>query len=260
MASEVSGVGKGYFTEKGELKTEKQIAKEESPQKPAPRDTAAVSNETTVSTAVNSVRSRFLEKANAVLNVVNEDTKNIKDASAAVSEQLTAARELKSALKDGDKKEIKAAREKLDQATEKRNEVAEQIQQDNARLVTERGKSLSVGNQQLGVVKVEAVRFEKVVPQEHIDAKDLQNLIESLKKDRSDLSQQRQEHIDVRNEVKSVVQSTDSQLSRVEEGTIRSIQEAESSAQDLANRITSNGAQALSATRISESIVRQLLQ
>lgn len=260
MASEVGGVGKGYFTEKGELKSQAQISKEEGARKAAPQQEAAVSKETSISTAVGSVRSRFLEKANSVLSVINEDQENLKAASAAVKEQLTAARELKSALKDGDKKEVVAAREKLAKATEDRNAVAERVQKDNDRLVTDRAKNLSVGNEQLGVVKVKAVKFEKS-PEEKVDnLKEVNNLIESLKADRSDLTAQRHEHIDARNEVKDIVENTDAQLSKVEDGTIRSIQAAEEKAQDLAARITSNGAQALSATRISESIVRQLLQ
>lgn len=258
MAGEVGGVGKGYFTEKGELKSQSQISKEEAAKKPEVQ--AAPAEETSISTAVGSVRSRFLEKANSVLTVINEDQSNLKKASAAVNDQLAAARELKSALKDGDKEEIVAAREKLSKATAARNEIADEVRKDNDRLVTDRAKNLSVGNEQRGVIRVKAVELEKSPVQEIDSVKDANALIESLKSDRSDLTAQRQEHIDTRNRVKEIVQETDSQLSRVEEGTIRSFQEAESRAQDLANRITSNGAQALSATRISESIVKQLLQ
>lgn len=261
MAGEVGAVGKGFLTETGDLKTSAQLAKEDQNQKTnsaAGKNTPAA--DTSISTALGSVRGRFADNANAILSVVNQDGQNLKDAQQAVKKQLTAAKELKTALKDKDEKKIEKAQKELASATAERNAVAERIEKDNSRLVADRARNLSVGNEQVGIVKVRAVQLEKSNIAEISKPKDAEKLIESLKADKASIAEQRTEHADVKNDIKEKIQSTDEQLSKLQDRSIRALADAEDTAQALASRITGNAAQALSASNISQSIVQQLLQ
>lgn len=262
MAGEVGGVGKGFFTESGELKSKSDIGREDQARITNKNEAAPVpaTDDTSISTAVNSSRARFSEKANSILSIINQDEENLKAAQAAVKSQLEAAKELKTALKEEDKEKIARAQERLGKATEARNQLSQEIKKDNDRVVADRAKNLSLGNQQLGIVRTKAVELKKTSTGSPDDISEVNALIGELRSDRAEVVQQRKELRETRLQVKDAIETTDSQLSKVEDRSIRSLREAEDLAQKLSERITQNGAQALSATKISEQIVRQLLQ
>ncbi len=261
MAGEVGGVGKGFFNESGELKSKSQISKEDAAQKSkaAPAQQAAV-QDTSISTAVASVRSQFTQKANDIISVINQDEDNLKAAQKAVKQQLDAAKDLKAAIKDKDKEQIQIAQEKYEKAAKLRNDLADKIAKDNDRVVADRAKNLSVGNQQIGIVRTEAVKLEKVSADAPRKLSDVNDVIDGLKSDRAGIIEQRQELRSTKAQVADAIQNTDSQLSRIEERSVRSLQEAQDLADKLNAKIVGNGAQALSASKISEDIARQLLQ
>lgn len=261
MAGEVGSVGKGFLSETGELKSKSELAKEDAASRRQPAaEPESPAADTSIFTAIGSVRSRFSEKANAIASVINQDEQNLKDAAKAVRAQLVAAKDLKEALKNDDEEAAEKARAQLSVATEKRNELADKIKRDNAAVVADRAKSLSVGNEQLGIARTKPVKLERTEQEDLDKVKDVNELIRGLRADRESIATQRSDLREVKQDLKTTLEETDSKLSRIQERSIRDIADAENTARDLASRITANGSQALSASKISEQVARQLLQ
>lgn len=262
MAGEVGSVGKGFFKESGELKSKTELSKEEAAAKrqPAAAPAESPAADTSIFTAIGSVRSRFAEKANAIATVINQDEQNLKESAKAIRAQLTAAKDLKEALKNGDEETIEQARAKLNEATEQRNQLADKIKRDNAAVVADRAKNLSIGNEQLGITRTKPVELERSAKADINNVKDVNELIRGLRSDRESIANQRGELNSVKQELRSTLSETDARLSKLQDQSIRDIADAERTARDLASRIVANGSQALSASKISEQVARQLLQ
>ncbi|MBX7145193.1 MAG: hypothetical protein K1X79_12130 [Oligoflexia bacterium] len=263
MAGEVGGVGKGFFSETGELKSKQQVAKEtEAPKESEASDKVEISSKSSeekLSSALSAIGGKFRSAANEAATVINNDEQNADQAAKVVQEQLKAARDLKAALKEGNDEKTQVAREKLERATEKRDAVAKQIEESNQEVADKRAKNLNVANQQLGVVKTEAVKLERSEKRDVSTTKDVDNLIEDLKSDKQSISEQKERVRSERADLQAKVADGEERIAATEKRSLRNFEEADSKARDLAARITQNGSQALAANKLSEGVVQQLL-
>lgn len=260
MAGQIDGVGKGFFTEAGQLKSKDQLSKEAAVKSQTAADTVSVSSTgDKFSSSVRDIRGRFRDQSNSIAAVINQDESHLETADKAIKAQLAAAKELKAAFKSGDKSGIQAAQEKYEAATADRNKAAEETQQYNQEVAADRAKSLNVGNQQLGIVQTKRLQVEKSASAAPTSEREAREAIAQLKSDRDSIAAQQKAVASTKEDLQATVSKAEKSLADTESGTIRDLKKAESTAADLASRIVANGSQALAASNVSESIASQLL-
>lgn len=262
MAGEVEAAGKGFLTAAGQVKDKKTLAAENQEVKKTQSNESekAVEEDKSVSTAFKSVRTRFDQEVNSAISVVNQDQANLKRAGDNVKEQLKVAKELKEALKNENSEKADKKRAELQVLQEERSAIADQIDADNKRLAPDRNQSISLGNKQIEKIKTEKVRFEsqKEAPKTE-SVEDVKKLISSLEDDRSEIKVQRQELREVKKQITGAVKEVRKELNSIEESSIRSIEEANTSAKKVASDIVKAGSQSALVSDIDESIVKELL-
>ena len=258
------GAGKGFFSATGELKSKEQLSEAKAKSKDSGEKTQSEPASTAedfsskVSNSLGAVRSKFVGSANEIASVVNTDEKNIKAAQDVVKDQLAAARELKSALKDDDVEAIKKSTEKLDTLSKKREEIAAQIKVDNERAITKRVKNLSYGNEQRTIVKTEEVKFESSSKDSPDSVKDVNQLIDQLQADKESLNDQRKVVKEAKGEIKEAVAKVRDDIKTLKKDTIDSYDKASKLADKL-NQDIKAGAEAFVAHNIQDNVANLLL-
>ena len=265
MASEVErAVGQGFFNAAGQAKSKETLAAEN---KKAEASLEAKSSgestpekDTSVKSALKSVSSRFSEDANSVINVINENDSNLKAAQKNVKAQVSVAKDLKNAIKDGDTEKADKKRAELAALQGERDKIAEKVQADNDARVTERTQSISFGNKPKKLVSIEKVEFQKTNKNQDLEsAQGVDNLIDSLKNDQASIKSQRTELRETRKEVKQVVNDVRSEISRIEKASVATEQEAQKLADKVASDIVRTGSQQAVVSNVEESVVKSLL-
>lgn len=268
----VAGVGQGFFSEAGKLKSKEEIRVEEQKAGEArkaraaaaqpPVDTSELSDQK-IGEAFSRVRARFNEQANQAVSAVNQEQEDLRAARKVVKEQLAAARDLEQALENGDKEAAQVSRKKLEELQSKRNELSEQISSRDEEQLAVRRQTVSVGNEKLATVQIPQVKLEK--SQDDIQAidrpKEARQLEKSLKDELAALNAVGQELRETRREVRQVVSEGNARIAALEEGTIRDFEKAQETATRVASDIRSSSReQAFNAVgSLGTEIVRQLI-
>jgi predicted nucleic acid-binding Zn-ribbon protein len=262
MANDISKVGLGFFTATGALKSDKQLATESSSPTPAQPETEIL-DESSAGSALNalgSVRSRFSASINETASALNLASDDLKGAAELIKNQISAAKELKKALKDEDKEAVVKARAALEEATEQRNSFVSKLDSERADRDVIRSKNLSLGNQQLGIITVEPIKLEKTEDNDLTRPKDVEKLLDTLREDRASIKGQRQAVRDTREQVIKIAAAVDQKVSLLEERSVRSFDEAKNLSEKLSSQITSQGSQALTASQINSRVAELLLR
>lgn len=267
MTGEVGATGKGFLTTTGQVKDRKTLAAEEQQASKKSENVESNNNasesefsEEKVASAFSSVRSRFSEDVNSVVSVINEDEEDLKQANDNVKKQLKAARELKQAIKEEDQETADAKREELKQLQTERDKLASQIEDNNRERADQRIQSVSFGNKPKAIVKIDKLEFEKSDPNQDLESKEgVNNLISNLQDDRTNIQAQRKELREVKKEVKKVVDDVRTEIGKIEKAAIASVDEAEKTANKIANQVIRGGAESSLVSKIDESVVKELV-
>ncbi|MBX7137285.1 MAG: hypothetical protein K1X83_04805 [Oligoflexia bacterium] len=259
--SGIKGIGQGFISAKGQLKSKREIQVEDAKQaqtQSKAKETEIVTGDK-VSNALAPVRTRFNEQANEVISAVNVNSQNLKEAQKLTKQQIETAKELKSALKDKDTEAIALKREELNKLAEQREALARQVKQDNAEQSDLRRRNLSFGNEQKGVVEVKEVKIQSrsTAADDLKNSGDVNDFIEGLKTELQSVKDQQQAQKDTKTQVKGVLQEVDATLNSIESDSIRSIDEAVKRTSKLAEDLSSSS-QAL-VNNLSVSSVQKLL-
>jgi|GEM_PF-2471583 len=245
MAKEIGKVGQGFFDASGNLKTAEALKKESNTSKTNSTEKAASSadssdtfNSSTVTNAISAERARFTEQSNTKVSEVNVGSNQVDRGIAVVKDQLKAAKELKSAIKEDDTEKADAARSKLAVLAKERDALADEISTTNREAGPSVEKNLRVGNRSVGpAVTVPRAQLTKSSTSELQSTQDVNKLIDSVKGDLDGLKAQKQEFKSARSDLKEAIGAGRAEIDKVEEGSIRTISAAESKAELVASAI-----------------------
>lgn len=271
MADETGRIkseGLGFFTNKGVLKTREQL-KTEDKKTESSKDAAKVSSSFSdqLGDALGKAEARFVDKSNRAIAQVQTATKDLRDARDLVSRQITAAKELKQAIKNGTDDDVAKRQAELADLQAERERLAERIDQNNRNGAGERTQVLSLSTPEKGkTVRVKDVEFSKETnsskPTELSDKQSVDRYIESLQADREALKAQTKELKATKTEIKEAVQGAKDQLSAIREDSIKSYDEARAVTDNVAQAIKNGGISVVEQTinkSLSSDIVSELL-
>ncbi len=254
----VSGVGQGFFSETGQLKSKEQIIADKGTSSKNPKIDAS-NFSSSISNAIGSQRSKFQEQANEAVSAVNANEDNLKAAKSITKEQLAAAKDLKKAIKTEDQDAIKSSRKELQRLEKQRQELSQKIQEDNSEQASVRHQTLNFGNQQKGIVEVQAVDFRESSGEiKELDStKDVEQYIQGLNDDLDSLKAQVKDQKDTKAQVKVAIEEVDRDVQKIQGDAIRSFDEASKTANKIAQDIRSGGLEIFQ--NVSVSAVQRLL-
>lgn len=242
MAGEVKiqGSDQGFITVDGSrLKTKEELATDSKKQDQKQVESAVQDDTKSLSNAMGSVKRQFNEEVQAVANSIAEDEAVLKRAKKVVKDQEKTLSDLKTAMKEGDEKSISEAREKLSKLGSEAKKIEKDVASVNEARVTERRKSISFGNEQLGTIQTKEIKF-KAVDTSSLDTKsNIAATSKALKESSDSLSEQRAELKETKNELKDISAEADKKISDISGAPVRAISEAERLAQDVAKQIKS---------------------
>lgn len=266
MAGEVGATspvaGQGFLDKSGRIKSRETLAKEDTQKtetKSGNSEDASSVSKPTVENALRKVGAQFSQKASAVLDKVNTQDANLKEARSIVKQEIAAARDLKQALKDNDQEKIESSRDTLSTLATQKTALSKRVETDN-REVQSSDSVLNLGNQIRGSIKVEPVKIsaENSTKADLTTVAGVNALIGNLQGEREDLKAQQVDVKDARREVRAIINDTERDLSRVQEGAIRSFDEAQSKTNQVAASIRESGPSAVLAQNISSTLIQLL--
>lgn len=242
MAGEVKiqGSDQGFITVDGSrLKTKEELSTDSKKQGQKQIEEAVQEDTKSLSNALGAVRSRFSEDIQAIASGVAEDEAVLKKAAQVTKKQEKALSDLKVALDEGDEKGAADAREKLSKLSDQAKEIEKQATSINQSRLTERRKSVSFGNEQLGTVETKEIQFKAVDTSSLQTKSDISKASKALKAESSSLGEQRSEIREVKEEIKSLSAEADKRIEDISGTPVRAIGDAEKLAQDVAKQIRS---------------------
>lgn len=263
----ISGAGQGFFKADGVLKSKEELAADTS-QKTSKQSEEPVETtfESDVSNVLSKIENRFVERANSALESVSQQQENLQEARKLINEQLTAARDLKEALKNDDQERAQKLQEQLQELNEKRTELSKRIDLDNRKTATDRNQQLRLGNEEIAKVAIKPVELksDKNFDAKKIDkAKEADAFIEELKKEKAAVKEQVSELRETKKQITSAVREAKDRIKAIRRNSVSTFEDAQKLTDKIANGIQSAGIKSVEDTissRLTPSLVSRFLQ
>lgn len=270
--ADVGEIGKGFLDEKGRVKSKEELEKElkatANPNQSRNISTQEAASKQSLSdearSAFGSVKARFNQDASEIASVINENKETLNQSEELVKQQIAAAKDLKAAIKSEDSEKASEARQKLSDLSERRDEFAIKIGRQNQEKAPDSVRTLNLGNEKKGSFAIDAIEFEGSSGGVDLETTaGINAFINDLQADKDSINSQQEKLQGTREELRGVTKETREQLNQIEGSTLKSLEDAERSAQNIAGRLKAGGLEtALStiSTKVNEAAVKSLLQ
>lgn len=268
----ISDKSVGFFNSNGKLKNAEEnaaaikkiesAASETKVQAPSEPSSSTNFSQDTISKAIGSVRTRTESNADEIAKVINNDIDNLSAIESINAKETKVLKEIKSAKQSGDSAKEQELKQQFQKLGQERAELVENIGQDNNAVVTERVKSIRVGNQEKAFIKTDAVKAQKF---ENEDLDSEAGLVKALRSRDAEARSTKEQISNLetkRDEVKQVVDQARSDLGSLEESSIKSFSEASDRADKIAQDIRTGSSsvfESATVSKINQQVVRDLL-
>lgn len=267
MASDVREVGKGFFSSEGSLKSKEEVKKQEAvaaTPKPADptqiKETSSSSPSDFVKVALNAERTRFSTQANTDIDKLNKSEDVLKKAEKITVEQIKQSEELKKAVESDDQARIDNAKKELQKLAEQKAELkaaADKSNKEDGNPVT---KNLKLGSKEVGPsYSTPQAKLAYPVKNNVSSAQDADRQIQELKGELSSIQGQSKQVADAKSTLGAAVQAGNSELDKISDNSIRTIEKASQTADKIASAIKQAGPQAVNAFNAQAEVVKALV-
>jgi predicted nucleic acid-binding Zn-ribbon protein len=248
------------------VRSEKELRQLENKPKPSSAASQSDSVETSVRNGFSNVASRTTGQINSIANTLNQRADDLNSAKKNIQALRKTARQLKSAIKNGDTEKAESLRENFAQLQTKRDEISSRVSENNLRSALDGPQAVRVGNETRASFRFSAIEVEGSSEVDTSSVKGLKAFLKDSKEDlgsirsqiqeeRGDRKELRQLNRDIRSERNNIISNSDEQTS----SSINSLEEAGLAVSSLVQQITNSALEQSVNSKLDETIASKLL-
>lgn len=260
MAEEISGVGKGFFSASGQLKSKEQLQESEKKERQNQKVNSS-NNDATIpeilSSALGSTSQRFEQQVSSAQSTINMDQALVEQALELVEKEIELAEQLQTAKGQNDQESIEKTEQALNKVREQRVELAKKAEDYNNEMRGERSNNISIGNKQLATIRTKDVEISAPERKDNASSQNSEQLLSKLETERRTLVEQKNSLGNTERQLNQVVNEGRAEIQQVSENTIRTYEQAQAVTQRLVGEIQS-GSQQMAVHRLTENVVKSL--